>query len=132
MTTKTTSQIIDALICSSADPAEREQQPDCAHCPYRIDEEIKYKGELLAIRGCDCNQICVDAAERLKVLADIEQPSDECGHWEGTSDGYADGAPVYDMWACSECGYDADGADEPPDWNFCPNCGKKMDGVSYT
>lgn len=50
------------------------------------------------------------------------------GEWVGTADGYADGELVYDMWNCSECGYDADGAEEKPDWNYCPNCGAKMDG----
>ena len=48
------------------------------------------------------------------------------GSWVGTADGYADGELVYDMWECSECGYDADGADEKPNWNFCPNCGADM------
>lgn len=50
------------------------------------------------------------------------------GRWEGTADGYADGELVYDMWACSECGFDADGAEEKPEWKYCPNCGAKMDG----
>lgn len=49
------------------------------------------------------------------------------GRWEGTADGYADGELVYDMWACSECGFDADGAEEKPEWKYCPNCGAKMD-----
>lgn len=50
------------------------------------------------------------------------------GRWEGTADGYADGELVYDMWACSECGFDADGAEEKPEWKYCPNCGAQMDG----
>lgn len=25
------------------------------------------------------------------------------------------------------CGFDADGAEEKPCWDFCPNCGAKMD-----
>lgn len=50
------------------------------------------------------------------------------GRWDGTADGYADGELVYDMWSCSVCGFDADGADEKPAWKFCPNCGAKMDG----
>lgn len=50
------------------------------------------------------------------------------GRWEGTADGYADGELVYDMWACSECGFNADGAEEKPEWKYCPNCGAKMDG----
>lgn len=48
------------------------------------------------------------------------------GWWIGSGDGYANGELVYDMWECSECGYDADGADEEPNWNYCPNCGAKM------
>lgn len=52
------------------------------------------------------------------------------GRWEGTADGYWNGEPVYDIWNCSECGFDADGADEKPDWKYCPHCGAKMDGIS--
>lgn len=68
------------------------------------------------------------------VIADIERiPAADVapvrhGAWEGTADGYADGELVYDMWNCSECGFDADGAEEKPDWKFCPNCGSLMDG----
>ena len=49
--------------------------------------------------------------------------------WVGTEyDGYADGYPVYDKWECSKCHeeYNSDG--EPPMFNYCPNCGAKMDG----
>lgn len=49
------------------------------------------------------------------------------GSWDGTADGYADGELVYDMWSCSVCGFDADGADEKPTWKYCPGCGAKMD-----
>ena len=52
------------------------------------------------------------------------------GRWQGTADGYADGELVYDMWECSVCGFDADGAEEKPCWDFCPNCGARMDGDS--
>ena len=58
----------------------------------------------------------------------IEAEPVKHGQWVGTADGYADGELVYDMWECSECGYDADGADEKPNWNYCPHCGAKMDG----
>lgn len=50
------------------------------------------------------------------------------GTWLGYADGYADGELVYDIWECSNCGYDADGAEEEPTWKFCPNCGARMDG----
>lgn len=49
------------------------------------------------------------------------------GHYIGTQyDGYADGCPVYDEWVCSECGCVFE--DEEPTYNYCPNCGARMDG----
>lgn len=50
------------------------------------------------------------------------------GHYIGEYDGYADGNPVYDMWYCSECGCFFEDWDEKPTYNFCPNCGARMDG----
>lgn len=61
--------------------------------------------------------------ELKKRLAD----RDVHGKWLGTADGYADGELVYDMWECSNCGYDADGVEEKPIWKFCPKCGARMD-----
>jgi rubrerythrin len=50
------------------------------------------------------------------------------GRWIPTEyDGYADGAPVWDKWECSECGYEHSG-EEDTLTSFCPNCGAKMDG----
>ncbi len=52
------------------------------------------------------------------------------GQWLGMEyDGYADGCPVYDTWACSECEYEVEG-DADVLTNFCPNCGAKMDRVT--
>lgn len=50
------------------------------------------------------------------------------GEWIGEADGYADGEFVYDTWYCSNCDYAVDD-DEPPTWNFCPNCGARMKGA---
>ena len=47
------------------------------------------------------------------------------GEWIGEADGYADGEFVYDTWYCSNCDYAIDN-DEPPAYNFCPNCGARM------
>ena len=48
-------------------------------------------------------------------------------YWIGEGDGYADGEMVYDVWSCSNCGYTVDeGDNEPPQYNFCPNCGADM------
>ena len=41
-------------------------------------------------------------------------------------DGYADGDPAYYELECSECGYIFD--DEELTFNYCPNCGARMDG----
>ena len=62
------------------------------------------------------------------VRSDLKADPVRHGRWEGTADGYWNGELVYDIWNCSECGFDADGADERPDWKYCPNCGAKMDG----
>ena len=42
-------------------------------------------------------------------------------------DSYADGAPVWDKWECSECGHEHRG-EEDTLTAFCPDCGAKMDG----
>lgn len=48
------------------------------------------------------------------------------GKFIGTEyDGYADGNPVYYEWKCSECGCIFE--DDEPTYNYCPNCGARMD-----
>ena len=45
--------------------------------------------------------------------------------WIGTEyDGYADGNPVYEHYACSNCG--AEFQCEDMDFDYCPRCGAKM------
>lgn len=54
------------------------------------------------------------------------------GQWVGSGDGYADGELVYDMWACSECGYDADGADENHNGDSAPAAARRwMEAMTY-
>ena len=48
------------------------------------------------------------------------------GHYVGDYDGYADGAPVYDIWSCSVCSCVFEDWDEKPTYNFCPYCGADM------
>ena len=50
------------------------------------------------------------------------------GEWIGEADGYYNGELVYDTWYCSNCDYAVDD-EEPPTWNYCPNCGARMKGV---
>ena len=48
------------------------------------------------------------------------------GMYIGDYDGYADGAPVYDIWSCSVCGCVFEDWDEKPTYNFCPACGADL------
>ena len=59
-----------------------------------------------------------------KEVIDAEQVRH--GKYIGTEfDGYADGSPVYYEWKCSECGCVFE--EEEPTYNYCPNCGARMD-----
>ena len=64
----------------------------------------------------------------IALVQDIQSADRPQGEWIGEADGYADGEPVYDIWYCSNCDYAVDD-DEPPTWNFCPNCGCRMKGA---
>lgn len=52
------------------------------------------------------------------------------GRWlplEG--DGYADGAIVYDVWECSNCGNEERGEDVPETNRYCRLCGARMEAT---
>lgn len=54
-------------------------------------------------------------------------PEQKKGKWIGVeADGYADGSLAYDVWECSECGYEHDG-EEDTLTPYCPMCGAKME-----
>ena len=83
------------------------------------------------IRKQDAIDMCGGYIELAYAMAGIE-PVDVApvvhGEYIGEYDGYADGNPVCDMWYCSVCGCCFEDWDEKPTYNFCPNCGAKMDG----
>ena len=64
----------------------------------------------------------------IKDLPSVVSPQEpKTGHWMPLEyDGYADGYPVYDVWECSECGWEHNG-DSDTLTAFCPNCGAKME-----
>jgi len=67
---------------------------------------------------------CLDVIRSLPT-ADVAEVKH--GYFIGTEfDGYADGYPVFYEWKCSECGCIFE--DEEPTYNYCPQCGAKMDG----
>lgn len=77
-----------------------------------MDIEQKYKMELLGMITA--------------IGIKYEQSERKTGKWIATEfDGYADGYPVYCEWRCSACGVVVE--DEEPTWNYCPNCGAKME-----
>lgn len=59
-----------------------------------------------------------------ELVTTADRPS---GEWIGEADGYYNGELIYDTWYCSNCDYVVDD-EEPPTWNFCPNCGARMKG----
>lgn len=86
----------------------------------------------------DCLQkyegICPHPASRcvefrtIKQLPAIDAEPVRHGRWIPTEyDSYADGAPVWDKYECSECGHEHKG-EEDTLTAFCPDCGARMDG----
>lgn len=56
------------------------------------------------------------------------QTEQRCGKWIPIEyDSYADGAPVWDKWECSNCGHEHNG-EEDTLTAFCPDCGFDMIG----
>lgn len=82
---------------------------------------------------------CMDCARFNRSCTDMTgtEPAGSCfvnpepvrhGRWIPTEyDSYADGAPVWDKWECSECGHEHKG-EEDTLTAFCPDCGARMDG----
>ena len=103
-----------------------------AHTEYErmvtaMDDYIKR--EALRDALYDADAITMNGVKIINQFPSSDVEPVKHGQWIGSGDGYANGELVYDMWECSECGYDADGADEEPNWNYCPNCGARMDDV---
>ena len=68
-----------------------------------------------------------DLAEALNNAPTLDVAPVRHGRWIGIEyDGYADGCPVYDVFECSECGYEHKGESDTLT-SYCPNCGAKMD-----
>ena len=71
-----------------------------------------------------------DNVTKERIIEHFKQlPSAErLGRWlplEG--DGYADGAIVYDVWECSNCGNEERGEDVPETNRYCRWCGAQME-----
>ena len=97
-------QAIEAYLCSRC---ERNDNEVCHNCPH------------------------IDGDEILKSVPTIEAKPARCGRWIPIEyDSYADGAPVWDKWECSNCGHEHNGEKDTLT-AFCPDCGFDMTGDSY-
>lgn len=89
----------------------------CAGCANQQDQDYSEYCKVCTIY----NEIkCTEALPAADVRPVVR------GQYIGDYDGYADGAPVYDIWSCSVCGCVFEDWDEKPTYNFCPNCGADM------
>lgn len=79
------------------------------------------------------DQTFIDGDDRSLVYSCIDKqitikPEVRRGRWIPIEyDSYADGAPVWDKWECSECGHEHKG-EEDTLTAFCPDCGFDMMG----
>ena len=73
-----------------------------------------------------------DAIYKVLKLSTIEAEPVRHGRWIPTEyDSYADGAPVWDKWECSECNNEHSGEENTLS-AFCPECGARMDADEIT
>ncbi len=85
-----------------------------------------------AIKIIERVDICANAAETARDMAieALKEPEVVHGYWIGRQ---LDNFRKYEV-KCSECGWTGienyDSYVDPSDFNFCPNCGAKMDGDS--
>ena len=83
-------------------------------------------------RYCENHHCGSIPLEYIKQMRTVEAEPVRHGRWIPTEyDGYADNAPVWDKWECSECGHEHNG-EEDTLTAFCPDCGAKMGAVGGT
>lgn len=94
--------------------------------PEFLNEQIDDHDKAVYAKGWNaCNSAYYSAIKELPFISSDEV---RCGTWVGEGDGYdPDGFMVYDMWSCGVCGERFEEWDEKPTWNYCPNCGAKME-----
>ena len=70
--------------------------------------------------------LSIDTREAIEMAIKALKQEPIKATWEGVEyDGYADGCPVYDVWECTQCGYEHHGESDTLT-DYCPGCGAKM------
>lgn len=86
----------------------------CHNCDHKDDYIEELEAEVKEYRAIGTVEEC---------RAAVEKQTARRPYYEG--DGYADGHLVYDTWICPCCGkhYEVD----YDNYNYCPDCGQKLD-----
>ncbi len=78
---------------------------------------IKNFPEISADKKIEALQEAIKIIKKTPKLKGVWQPVENSG--------YADGNPVYDVWECSQCGYEHKGEKDTLT-AYCPDCGANM------
>ena len=134
-----TTDLVTAMRCSSQAPTS---SPPYTTCAYRVVELLDGK----ECTGCDCDRMGMDAADRLEELVErcaryaeeiavLREEQKRAAAADVASVVHGRWEPCFDencrcRWGfgkCSNCGqeYYAHAINH---YNYCPNCGAKMDG----
>ena len=124
---------ISSLETDEAYQLEYEQPEFCADCISR--EAVKYYiqahiQEIITESGIDknahTNRVLRALLDGVNTMPSATPQEPKTGHWIPTGYyGYADGNPVWEIWECSECGYEHNG-EEDTLTAYCPDCGANM------
>ena len=77
------------------------------------------------LETCELNP-CVPEDREVVNMAISALSAQKTGHWVPVGfSGYADGAPVYEEWECSEC-HEEHYGNEDTLTDYCPHCGARM------
>lgn len=134
-----TTDLVMAMRCSCQAPTS---SPPCTTCAYRVVESLDGK----EYTGCDCDRMGMDAADKIEELVDrcaryaeeiavLREEQKRAAAADVASVVHGRWEPCFDencrcRWGfgkCSNCGqeYYAHAINH---YNYCPNCGAKMDG----
>ena len=134
-----TTDLVTAMRCSCQAPTS---SPPCTTCAYRVVESLDGN----EYTGCDCDRMGMDAADKIEELVDrcaryaeeiavLREEQKRAAAADVASVVHGRWEPCFDencrcRWGfgkCSNCGqeYYAHAINH---YNYCPNCGAKMDG----
>jgi hypothetical protein len=99
-------------------------------CARKIVEMSEYDRKWNVFTKCDDGEypfVKYTASEAIAKIKEYEQKQTDTkeGHWNVVSDGYGDSAYICECSECKDTVWVYKDADRK--WNYCPNCGAKME-----